>query len=185
MKNFLKRFIIIILYNTIGLFYSRKHIRGFNYEDSFIGWRWIFKTFFTQKILGYNRHVPWPISPSTAIDDPKNLFFDPDDAVFFMHFGCYFSNTNGGKIIIGKGSFIAPNVGIITTNHNPSEVSKHLNPKDVVIGNSCWIGMNSVILPGVTIGNNTIVAAGAVVTKSFINGNCVIGGNPARLIKSL
>jgi acetyltransferase-like isoleucine patch superfamily enzyme len=45
--------------------------------------------------------------------------------------------------------------------------------------------MNAVILPGVTLGDHTIVGAGSVVTKSFENGNCVIAGNPAKIIKNL
>lgn len=54
-----------------------------------------------------------------------------------------------------------------------------------MIGDKCWIGMNSVILPGVVLGDNTIVGAGSVVTKSFENGHCVVAGNPAKLIKRL
>lgn len=57
--------------------------------------------------------------------------------------------------------------------------------KDVVIGEKCWIGMNSVILPGINLGGNTIVAAGAVVTKSFPQGNVVLAGVPAKIIKEL
>ncbi|EOJ3081127.1 DapH/DapD/GlmU-related protein, partial [Acinetobacter baumannii] len=53
------------------------------------------------------------------------------------------------------------------------------------IGDKCWIGMNSVILPGVVLGNGTIVAAGAVVTKSFKQGNIVIAGVPAKIIKEI
>lgn len=45
--------------------------------------------------------------------------------------------------------------------------------------------MNAVILPGVILGNNTTVGAGSIVTHSFPNGNCVIAGNPARLIRTL
>ncbi len=52
-----------------------------------------------------------------------------------------------------------------------------------MIGEKSWIGMNSMILPGVSLGPNTIVGAGSVVTKSFIDGNCIIAGNPARIIK--
>jgi len=51
----------------------------------------------------------------------------------------------------------------------------------VRIGEKCWIGMNSVILPGVTIGDNTVVGAGSVVIKSFPDGNCVIAGNRLKL----
>nr|WP_283244199.1 DapH/DapD/GlmU-related protein [Luoshenia tenuis] len=54
-----------------------------------------------------------------------------------------------------------------------------------MLGEKCWIGMNSVVLPGVTLGPHTVVGAGAVVTKSFPEGYCVIAGNPARMIRKL
>ncbi|MEX6216490.1 acyltransferase [Mammaliicoccus sciuri] len=54
----------------------------------------------------------------------------------------------------------------------------------IEIGNNVFIGLNSLILPGVTIGDNVVVAAGSVVTKN-IESNCVVGGNPAKKIKSL
>lgn len=187
-KDFLqiiKKLVIQACYCSLALFYDKQYLVGKNYEKSFAGWLWIFRTFWHQKVLGYNKHVPWPISPASAVDEPHNVFFDPDDAIFFMHFGCYFSNSHGGKIFIGKGTFIAPNVGIVTTNHDPRNVTKHLEPRDVHIGTQCWIGMNAVILPGVKLGANTIVAAGAVVTKSFEQGNCIIAGNPAVLKKML
>lgn len=56
---------------------------------------------------------------------------------------------------------------------------------EIEIGNNCFIGVNSIILHGVVLGDNVIVAAGSVVTKSFISGNVVIGGNPARVICGL
>jgi acetyltransferase-like isoleucine patch superfamily enzyme len=66
-----------------------------------------------------------------------------------------------------------------------NDLNSHDEPKDVNLGESCWIGMNAIILPGVTLGNCTIVGAGSVVTKSFMQGNCVIAGNPAKLIRNL
>ena len=90
-----------------------------------------------------------------------------------------------GKITIGHGTYIAPNVGLITANHDLTNLDIHLEPKPIVLGEKCWIGMNSVILPGVTLGEGTIVGAGSVVTKSFLEGHCVIAGNPAKKIRDL
>ncbi|MGE5404439.1 MAG: DapH/DapD/GlmU-related protein, partial [Candidatus Saccharibacteria bacterium] len=119
------------------------------------------------------------------IDEPQNIFFDQDDINNFQTFGCYFSNTQGGRIHIGSGTYIAPNVGIITTDHDPKDPSRHLVPQDVIIGSKCWIGMNAVVLPGVTLGDHTTVAAGAVVKDSFPEGNCVLAGVPARVVKRI
>lgn len=91
----------------------------------------------------------------------------------------------GGQIHIGNGTWIASNVGIVTQNHDLYNLESHDRARDVFIGEHCWIGMNSVILPGVKLGDHTIVGAGAVVTKSFEFGNCVIAGNPAKVIKNL
>lgn len=82
--------------------------------------------------------------------------------------------------MLGQGTYIAKNVGIITSNHDFQNLAEHQKGKDVIIGKHCWIGMNSVIL-----GDHTIVGAGAVVTHSFPDGYCIIGGNPARIIKTL
>ena len=73
--------------------------------------------------------------------------------------------------------------------HDTSVIKCNLEATDyfgrVTIGNSCFIGMNSLLLPGVELGDHTIVGAGSVVTKSFPEGNVVIAGNPARPICTL
>lgn len=89
-----------------------------------------------------------------------------------------------GKVFFGNYVQLAPNVGILSSNHDLYDQRKY-NNAEVRIGDYCWVGMNSVILPGVTLGTRTIVAAGSVVTKSFPEGFCVIGGTPAKLIKQL
>lgn len=86
--------------------------------------------------------------------------------------------------MIGKYVDITGNCGIISGNHDVYDHTKHLN-KEVRIGDYCWIGMNTMILPGVVLGPRTIVGAGSVVTKSFPDGFCVICGNPAKLIRTL
>jgi acetyltransferase-like isoleucine patch superfamily enzyme len=88
-------------------------------------------------------------------------------------------------IHIGDNVRIASNVQIITRNHDLKDISKYEERKDVYICDNCWIGANAIILPGVTLGEHTIVGAGSVVTKNFTNGFCVIAGNPAKKIKNI
>lgn len=148
-----------------------------------IGWKWVVKDAFGCRRLGVNCNVPWPVSPLIVVGSPENIIFHPDNLDNFQQFGNYFQAY--GKIVIGHGTYIAPNVGIITANHSLYDPEEHVLPQSVVLGEKCWIGMNSVILPGVTLGNHTTVGAGSVVTHSFPEGDCVIAGNPARIIKKL
>ena len=91
------------------------------------------------------------------------------------------------EIYIGDNVMIGPNTLITTVGHPLSTMGrrKHLGiAKPVNIGNDVWIGGNVTILPGVKIGNNVVVAAGAVVTKD-VPDNVVVGGVPARVIKEI
>lgn len=89
-----------------------------------------------------------------------------------------------GKVYIGNYVRFAPNIGVLSSNHDLYNRDKY-NDASIKIGDYCWIGMNSIILAGVELGENTIVGAGAVVTKSFPEGHCIIAGNPAKIIKQL
>ncbi len=166
------------------LFFEPRYLQGRHFEPAGEGWRWVLRSILTQRILSYNRHIPWPVSPFMSISSPLNIDFDPDDLNNFQMIGSYFQNF-GARIVIGKGSYIAPNVGLITTNHDTADPSRHLAGQEVVIGPKCWIGMNAVILPGVTLGENTVVGAGAVVTRSYPDGHVVLAGAPARVIKTI
>src|SRR5207249_2614346 len=105
------------------------------------------------------------------------------------------------RIEIGSHCLISWNVGIADSDFHPLEPAQRLidaqalapfykdrpaRPKletrPVKIGNNVWIGMHAIILKGVTIGENSVVAAGAVVTKS-VPANCVVAGNPAVVVK--
>lgn len=167
-----------------SLFFDRRYLRGKYFDQSLSGWRWVLRSILWQKLLGFNRHIPWPVSPFIGIYKPSNVEFDVDDINNFQTYGTYFQNFSG-RIVIGKGTYIAPNVGLITSNHDPENLDKHLDPKDIIIGRKCWIGMNVVILPGVILGDHTIVGAGSIVTKSFPDGDVVIAGNPAKVIRKL
>ncbi len=148
-----------------------------------IGWKWAIYDVLSRLSTGNNRKAKYPISSRCRVVKPGNIVFDPDDLNIFQTPGAYFQAI--GKIIIGKGTYIGPNCGLITANHDITNLDKHQMSKGITIGESCWLGMNSVILPGVTLGKHTIVGAGAVVTHSFPEGNCVIGGNPAHTIKKI
>lgn len=76
----------------------------------------------------------------------------------------------------------APGVKIISANHDFLERTKFIKTSPIVIGNNVWLSANVIILPGVRIGNNCIVGAGSVVTKSFEEDNLIIAGNPAKII---
>lgn len=101
----------------------------------------------------------------------------------FMNTGCSFQDRGG--IRIGNGSMIGMNVTIATLNHGLSIETRNITyPSPVVIGKNVWIGSSSTILPGVTIGDNSVVAAGAVVTKD-VPDNTVVAGVPAKIVKKI
>lgn len=88
---------------------------------------------------------------------------------------------------IGSHVMIGPNVDIYTVNHPMTAEGRRkylAQASPVTIGNDVWIGGKVSIMPGVTIGNNVVIAAGAVVTKDVAD-NALVGGVPARKIKSL
>jgi len=101
----------------------------------------------------------------------------------FVNHACTFMDRGG--ILIEDNVLIGPKVNLITTNHplHPSErIATISHP--IVIKKGAWIGVGATILAGVTIGENSVVAAGAVVSKD-VPDNCVVSGVPAKFIKSI
>ena len=101
----------------------------------------------------------------------------------FINHACTFLDLGG--ITIEDDVLIGPKVNIITENHpvDPAQ-RKMLELKSVLVKKNAWIGAAATLLPGVTIGENAIVAAGAVVNKD-VAANTVVGGIPARMIKTI
>ena len=104
---------------------------------------------------------------------------------FYANFDCVFLDVC--RIEIGDNCFLAPGVHIYTAAHplDAAERSSGIEfAKPVKIGDNVWIGGRSVINPGVTIGNNVVVASGSVVVKD-IPDNVLVGGCPAKIIKKI
>lgn len=104
---------------------------------------------------------------------------------FYANFGCVFLDVC--EIRIGDNCFLGPGVHIYTATHPLEARERNAGAefgKPVAIGRNVWIGGRAVINPGVKIGNNAVVASGAVVTKD-VPDHAVVGGNPARVIKRL
>jgi acetyltransferase-like isoleucine patch superfamily enzyme len=138
-----------------------------------------FKQWFRFKVLGKGTGPYWTVHKTSKLTgDWRNVFVGIDASPGISP-GCYIQAV--GKIYIDDHAQIAPSVGIISANHFMLDVRKHLTG-EVRIGKYCSIGMGSIILPGVVLGDFTTVAAGSVVTKSFPNGYCVISGNPAAIV---
>ena len=122
------------------------------------------------------------IEPNFKCDYGYNIEFGDN---VFINFDCVILDC--GKVKIGDGCLIAPQVGIYTATH-PVDLNERLTgfefAEGVTIGNNCWIGGHSTILPGTRLGNNVVVAAGSVVKGSFPD-NVVIAGVPAKIIKEI
>jgi acetyltransferase-like isoleucine patch superfamily enzyme len=142
-----------------------------------------FEFWFRQKVLnsGGNKSAYWPVHWTSKVYDADKIVVGVDAYPGIMG-GCYI--TGRGGLIIGDYTQIAPNVVIVTANHDLYDSRKHIEAP-VTIGKYGWIGAGAKVLPGVELGDWTIVAAGAVVTHSFKEGYCVIGGVPAKKIKDL
>lgn len=104
----------------------------------------------------------------------------------------FYSNHNliildANKVIFGDNVFIAPNCGFYTAGHPLDFETRNKGleyAKPIRVGNNVWIGGNVIVLPGVTIGSNTVIGAGSIVTKD-IPSNVVAVGNPCKVIKKL
>jgi len=119
----------------------------------------------------------------------NSKFIKPENIVLgdYVKIGENAYIDGSGDIKIGNCVIIGPNITIITANHNYENIEflpfdNIMIRKKVVIEPYCWIGRNVMIMPGVTIGKASVIAAGSVVTKD-IEPYSIVGGNPAKLIK--
>jgi acetyltransferase-like isoleucine patch superfamily enzyme len=134
----------------------------------------ILSTILDKKVQDVTVFTPIYINYGKHISIGKNVF---------INFDCTFLALGG--ITIEDDVLIAPKVSLVTENHplDPKE-RKGLIAKPIHIKKNAWIGANATILPGVTIGENAVVAAGAVVSKD-VPDNAIVGGIPAKFIKNV
>ena len=132
------------------------------------------------RLTGKRIDETFRLFPPFYTDFGKNISIGKD---VFINSGCHFQDQGG--ITIGDSALIGHNVVLATINHglDPAENRKnHYVP--IRIGKHVWIGSNATVLPGVTIGDWAVVAAGAVVTKD-VPPYTVAGGVPARVLKTI
>lgn len=132
------------------------------------------------ELLGYEVPQSLRVFPPFYADFGKNITVGEG---VFINACCHFQDHGG--VTIGDGCQIGHNVVFATLNHGLApEKRKSTYPAPIVLGKNVWIGSNATILQGVTIGDNSVVAAGAVVTKD-VAANTVVGGVPAKFIKKI
>jgi acetyltransferase-like isoleucine patch superfamily enzyme len=126
------------------------------------------------------------IDESTTIFTPLYLNYGKNTKIgknVFINFDCIFLDLGG--ITIEDGVLLAPKVCLLSEGHPILPDDRHsLTVRHIHIKKNAWIGANATILQGVTIGENAIVAAGAVVSKD-VPDNTLVGGIPAKIIKSI
>lgn len=152
-------------------------------EFKFMGMKNYIIYFIFQRVFRINSAASWPVHWSSVVSSPKNISFKDEITPLGYSPSSYIQATNG--IIIGSNVIHAIGLKIITSNHEMNDFTKHTKNKPIVIGDNCWIGANVTILPEVELGNHVIVAAGSVVSKSFLEDNIIIGGVPAKILKKI
>lgn len=130
----------------------------------------------------FGRQVPASLRvfPPFYTDFGKNIEIGRD---VFINACCHFQDHGG--VTLGDGCQIGHNVVFATLNHGMAPEDRHTTyPAPIVLGKNVWVGSNATILSGVTIGDNAIVAAGAVVTKD-VAADAIVGGVPAKFIRNI
>lgn len=134
------------------------------------------------------REIFGKVGENIGVEPPIHFDYGKNTEVgdnFFANFNTVILDV--AKVTIGKNVMFAPNVSIYTAGHPVHPDSRNSGYEygiPVTIGDNVWIGGNTVILPGVHIGNNAVIGAGSVVTKD-IPDNVIAAGNPCRVIREI
>lgn len=175
-RPFLRKLDFILLSWLTKWCYPQYYRPKYNYVPHY---RLLFEFILPQKILRINGNVPWPVHYTSKVRAAnkikKGILCDPGDNI-----NVYIQAMNG--IILGNNVGISSGCAIISANHNDEDHLLHDEAAPIIIGNDVFIYANSVVLPGVNIGDNVVIGAGSIVTKN-IPSNSIAVGNPCRVIK--
>ena len=157
---------------------------GKSYYTTF-NWSYLFLCWIVQRLFRVNSELPFLVNYTNKISGWKNIKFEDDSVALNLlaSGGAYIAAFDNTTIEVGRGTIWAYNICIQTANHVPGNL-KEYTTASVKIGRDCWLGNGVVITAGVELGDNVIVGANAVVTKSFPS-NVIIAGVPAKIIKSI
>lgn len=132
------------------------------------------------RLFGYEVDPTLRVFPPFYTDFGKNIHLGHN---VFINACCHFQDQGG--VTIGDGCLIGHAVVFATLNHGIAPAERFsMKPAPIVLGRNVWVGSNSTILQGVTIGDNAIIAAGSVVTKD-VPANTIVGGVPAKPIRPI
>lgn len=142
----------------------------------------------TDKIVAMERQLFGKTGRSFYVNPPLHVDYGRHVEIgenFYANMDCVFLDVN--KIVFGDNVMVGPRAGFYTAGHptDPEIRIKELEfGSPIIIEDNVWIGANAVILPGITVGKNSIVGAGAVVTKD-VPENTIVAGNPAKVIREI
>ncbi|WP_277121258.1 MULTISPECIES: DapH/DapD/GlmU-related protein [Bacteroides] len=132
------------------------------------------------ELFGYTVPASLRVFPPFYTDFGKNITVGEN---VFINACCHFQDHGG--VTLGDGCQIGHNVVFATLNHGLSPEERPITyPAPIVLERNVWVGSNATILQGVTIGENAVVAAGAVVTRD-VPANTIVGGVPAKFIRKI
>ncbi|WP_461215120.1 sugar O-acetyltransferase [Lacticaseibacillus sp. GG6-2] len=122
------------------------------------------------------------VSPNFRCEFGRNIHVGDH---FFANYDC--TILDGGQVTIGDRVLFGPKVGLYTTNHLFDAEERELGgcvAKPITIGNRCWLAANVSVMPGVSIGDDTIIGANSVVTRD-VPSNVIAAGNPCRVLRKI
>ncbi|MBM4318508.1 MAG: acyltransferase [Deltaproteobacteria bacterium] len=150
--------------------------RALRLEERLLNW-FVQRVVYRMEPLGFSLHFTSRIARPERLVLGRNVWKQ-----LARSGGIYIQAVNG--VEIGDDTLIALGVKIISSDHLPEDLDRHVAGEPVRIGRRCWLGASCVVLPGVQLGDEVVVGAGAVVTRSFPS-RSLIAGVPARLVRVL